>query len=183
MHNGSWAVVRVQWAAPGRGQGTINNRHMATRLATFAAGCFWGVEEAFRRTPGVLKTSVGYTGGHTADPTYKQVCTGRTGHAEACRVEFDPSTTSFSQLLRVFWRTHDPTQKDRQGPDHGTQYRSAVFYHDEGQREEAEASLQAAQAGLAQPIVTQIQPAGEYYLAEAYHQQYIARGNPSACHF
>ena len=152
--------------------------------ATFAAGCFWGVEAAFRQIPGVKQTAVGYTGGHTKNPTYEQVCTDRTGHAEAVDVEYDPELVSFEKLLEVFWSNHDPTQLNRQGPDHGSQYRSAVFYHTPEQRAAAEASKQAlADSGkLRGPIATLIVPAAEFYRAEEYHQQYLEKTGQSSCH-
>ena len=152
--------------------------------ATFAAGCFWGVEAAFRQIQGVQATAVGYTGGQTQDPNYEQVCTGRTGHAEAVEVQFDPNEVSYEQLLDTFWQNHDPTQRNRQGPDVGTQYRSAIFYHTPEQQAAATASLQRLdQSGkLAQPIATQIVPAGEFYQAEAYHQQYLEKRGQASCH-
>lgn len=151
--------------------------------ATFAAGCFWGVEETFRQTPGVVETSVGYTGGHAESPTYKQVCAGNTGHAEAVRVIYDPSEVSYDRLLEVFWESHDPTQRNRQGPDVGSQYRSAIFYHDESQREAAEASRERAQERFRRPIATEITPAGAFWQAEEYHQQYLRKRNAGSCHF
>jgi peptide-methionine (S)-S-oxide reductase len=152
--------------------------------ATFAAGCFWGVEAAFRQLPGVLQTGVGYTDGQTKNPTYEQVCTDRTGHAEAVDVDYDPATLSYDKLLEVFWTNHDPTQLNRQGPDHGSQYRSAIFYHTAEQKAAAEASKQAlADSGkLRRPIVTQIVPAAEFYRAEEYHQQYLEKRGQSSCH-
>jgi peptide-methionine (S)-S-oxide reductase len=158
------------------------NNMVESRLATFAAGCFWGIEEAFRRSGRCLSTSVGYTGGHTASPTYRQVCSGTTGHAEACQLRYDPSGTAYEDLLRLFWSIHDPTQLNRQGPDKGTQYRSAIFYHSEEQRAAAEESKRTEQAKRQMPVVTEIVPAGEFWRAEDYHQQYIASGNPAACH-
>ena len=153
-------------------------------VATFAAGCFWGVEEEFRMTPGVLATAVGYTGGRTARPTYEEVCDGDTGHAEAVRVEFDPSVVSYDQLLELFWSIHDPTTPNQQGPDYGEQYRSAIFFHSEEQKRQALASAeQLAHSGeLGRPVVTQIVPAGEFTLAEGYHQQYVEKGGAAACH-
>ncbi len=153
--------------------------------ATFAAGCFWGVEETFRQTPGVLNTRVGYIGGHTVDPTYKEVCTDRTGHAEAVEVDYDPNQVSYADLLRVFWENHDPTQVNRQGPDVGTQYRSAIFYHTPEQKTEAESSRDALNASgrLRRPVATEIVPAPEFYAAEEYHQQYLAKRGLSHCHF
>jgi peptide-methionine (S)-S-oxide reductase len=152
--------------------------------ATFAAGCFWGVEAAFRQIPGVKQTAVGYIGGQTKSPTYEQVCTDRTGHAEAVDVEYDPEQVSYEQLLQVFWANHDPTQLNRQGPDHGSQYRSAIFYHSPEQHAAAEASKTAlAESGkLRRPIVTLIVPASEFYRAEEYHQQYLEKRGQSSCH-
>lgn len=153
--------------------------------ATFAAGCFWGVEEAFRQVEGVVATCVGYTGGHVANPTYKQVCTDATGHAEAVEVLFDPRKVTYEQLLDVFWANHDPTTPNRQGPDVGSQYRSAIFYHREAQKDTAVTSKKRLEASgrFRRPIVTEITPATTFYRAEDYHQQYIARGGRSACHF
>lgn len=146
-------------------------------VATFAAGCFWGVEERFRKVGGVTSTSVGYTGGAADDPTYDQVCSGATGHAEAVRVEYDPAEIGYDDLLAVFWRAHDPTQVNRQGPDVGTQYRSAIFTHDDAQAEAARASLAAEEASgrHRRAIATEIAPAGDYWMAEDYHQQYVAK--------
>jgi peptide-methionine (S)-S-oxide reductase len=149
--------------------------------ATFAAGCFWGVEETFRTTPGVINTTAGYTGGATVDPTYKQVCAGHTGHAEAVQVEFDPQRTSFEQLLEVFWDCHNPTEVNRQGPDVGAQYRSAIFTHDEEQQRLAERSKAKAQKRFGRPIATQILPAGPFYPAEEYHQKYAMKRGISSC--
>ncbi len=148
-----------------------------TAVATFAAGCFWGVEDAFRKVRGVIDVTPGYTGGTVPDPTYKMVCTGRTGHAETVRVRYDPLTVSYSSLLDVFWKIHDPTQLDRQGPDVGTQYRSVIFYHDEGQRQQAEqskAELERARRH-SRPVVTRIEPAVPFWPAEEYHQQYLQK--------
>ncbi|REK18203.1 MAG: peptide-methionine (S)-S-oxide reductase [Planctomycetota bacterium] len=152
--------------------------------ATFAAGCFWGVEAAFRQVQGVTNTAVGYTGGNTPDPTYEQVCTDRTGHAEAVEVEFDPEKVPYERLLEVFWQNHDPTQLNRQGPDHGSQYRSAIFTHTPEQQTAAEASKQALDESkkYRQPIVTQIEPASTFYRAEEYHQQYLEKRGQSSCH-
>ena len=145
--------------------------------AIFAAGCFWGVEAAFRKVQGVTGTSVGYIGGTGKNPNYQQVCTGRTGHAEAVEVAFDPAKVSYEELLQVFWETHDPTTLDRQGPDIGTQYRSAIFTLDDAQEQTAKASQEAlAKSGaLDRPIVTEITPAPEFYPAEDYHQQYFEK--------
>ena len=131
-----------------------------TETATFAAGCFWGVEYVFERVPGVIRTEVGYAGGHTENPTYEEVCSHGTGHAEVLRVEFDPDVVSYDQLLEVFWAMHDPTQVDRQGPDVGDQYRSAIFTHSPEQQAAAEASRERAQARFDRPIATEIEPAG-----------------------
>ena len=153
--------------------------------ATFAAGCFWGVESGFRQLPGVLATAVGYTGGHTENPTYREVCSGRTGHAEAVTVEFDPATISYEQLLKVFWDLHDPTQLDRQGPDYGSQYRSAIFTHGSEQEKAArESKERLSKSGrFTKPVVTEIIAAPEFYMAEDYHQQYFEkRGVAPACH-
>lgn len=148
---------------------------MAT--ATFAAGCFWHVEHAFSQVPGVSDVEVGYTGGHVAEPTYKQVCRGDTGHAEAVRVEYDPDRVSYDDLLGVFWRCHDPTQRNRQGPDIGTQYRSAIFWHDDEQRERAEQSKNEEEwsGRHGAPIATEIVPAQTFWRAEEYHQRYFAK--------
>jgi peptide-methionine (S)-S-oxide reductase len=151
--------------------------------ATFASGCFWGVEEEFRKIKGVTATTVGYTGGTMKNPTYKDVCSGRTGHAEAVEVEFDPSQVSYEQLLTVFWQSHDPTTLNRQGPDVGTQYRSAIFFHDAAQEASARGSkavLEKAGA-VKRPIVTEITPASEFYRGEDYHQQYLEKRGMGSC--
>jgi peptide-methionine (S)-S-oxide reductase len=151
--------------------------------ATFGAGCFWGVEEAFRNLPGVNSTTVGYAGGTLKDPTYEDVCTDRTGHAEVVEVDYDPEKASYEKLLETFWENHDPTTKNRQGPDVGTQYRSAIFYHTPEQEATAKASMQSAQEKFRKPIVTEISPASRFYRAEDYHQQYLAKRGLSHCHF
>jgi peptide-methionine (S)-S-oxide reductase len=150
-------------------------------IAIFSAGCFWGVEAAFYSVPGVLGTTVGYTGGSTKDPTYREVCTGKTGHAESIRIEFDEKETAFSKLLDVFWSIHDPTTKDRQGPDIGTQYRSAIFYTDGSQKDEALKSMEKQQESLGRKIVTALLPAVEFYPAEEYHQKYFLKNGTSCC--
>lgn len=150
--------------------------------ATFAAGCFWGVEDAFRRIPGVLDAEVGYTGGHTERPTYEQVCTDSTGHAEAVRVVFDSEVVGYDALVRAFWKMHNPTTFNRQGPDVGSQYRSAIFYSNDEQRDEALRSKEAAQASFDRPIVTEIVPASTFYRAEEYHQRYFEKHGGGACH-
>jgi peptide-methionine (S)-S-oxide reductase len=152
--------------------------------ATFAAGCFWGVEATFRQLPGVVSTRVGYTGGSLPNPTYKDVCTDRTGHAEAVEVVYDPARISYEQLVRVFWENHDPTQLNRQGPDWGTQYRSAIFFHTPEQEAAAKASKEALDKSgkFAKKIVTQIVPATTFYEAEDYHQQYLEKRGMASCH-
>ncbi len=152
-----------------------------SEIATFAAGCFWGVEAAFRNTPGVVATSVGYSGGTVADPTYEMVCTGTTGHAEVVQVEFDPSIISYEELLDVFWKNHDPTTLNRQGPDIGTQYRSAIYFHSKDQESAANESKSRVQERFHKPIVTEITPASEYYRAEEYHQQYLEKRGQASC--
>ena len=149
--------------------------------ATFAAGCFWGVEVDYRNIPGVEDVSVGYIGGRTENPTYEQVCSGATGHAEAVEVTFDPEQVSYGELVDAFWRLHDPTQVDRQGPDVGTQYRSAIFFHSPEQERVATESKARAQAALGLPIATQIVPAETYWPAEEYHQQYLVKHGRATC--
>jgi peptide-methionine (S)-S-oxide reductase len=143
-----------------------------TEIADFGGGCFWCVEAVYERVPGVIAVTSGYAGGKTENPTYKQVCTGTTGHAEITRIEFDPAKVSYSQLLEVFWQAHDPTTLNQQGADHGTQYRSIILYHGEKQKLLAEKSKLAAQADFFKPIVTEIVPAQKFYPAEDYHQGY-----------
>jgi peptide-methionine (S)-S-oxide reductase len=152
--------------------------------ATFAAGCFWGVEATFRQIPGVKSTRVGYIGGHTENPTYKDVCTDRTGHAEAVEVEFDPAVARYDELLKTFWENHDPTQLNRQGPDWGSQYRSAIYFHTPEQEAAAHASKDALEKAhrYSKPIVTQIVSAGTFYPAEEYHQQYLEKRGQASCH-
>jgi peptide-methionine (S)-S-oxide reductase len=156
---------------------------MATETMTVGAGCFWGVEYVFRRVPGVTAVEVGYAGGITPNPTYQEVCSHTTGHAEVCRVTFDPERVTYEQLLEVFWAMHDPTQMNRQGPDVGDQYRSAIFTESEEQRVAAEASRDRAQASLDRPIATEIRPLSTFYPAEDYHQDYYGRnGHTPYCH-
>jgi methionine-S-sulfoxide reductase len=157
---------------------------MRTEKATFGAGCFWGVEEAFRTVKGVISTQVGYMGGSVRNPTYEQVSTGTTGHAEVVEITFDPDQVSYRGLLDIFWRIHDPTQKNRQGPDIGTNYRSIIFYHTLEQKEEAEASKQQISAAgrFRKPIVTEIVPASTFWRAEEYHQKYFQRRGGGRCH-
>lgn len=152
--------------------------------ATFGAGCFWGVEATFRQLPGVIATAVGYLGGAIDNPTYEDVCYGNTGHAEVVRVVFDPRAIKFEQLLEVFWANHNPTTLNRQGPDVGTQYRSAIFYHDEEQAAIARASLKRQEElkRFNRPIVTEITPASAFWMAEDYHQQYLQKRGMASCH-
>src|SRR5208283_723650 len=155
------------------------SRRMANtnKIAVFGAGCFWGVESAFRAVEGVVDVAVGYAGGTLPKPNYRAVCSGKTGHAEVVRVEYDPARVSFERLLEVFWQIHDPTTLNRQGPDVGTQYRSIIFYSDEHERQAAEESKRRLDESgkLARRVVTQIVPAGEFYRAEEYHQRYYER--------
>lgn len=153
--------------------------------AVFGAGCFWGVESTFRALPGVLSTSVGYAGGHLDNPTYHDVCSDETGHAEVVKIEFDPDEISFEELLETFYKSHNPTTLNRQGPDFGSQYRSVVFYQNEAQRATAEAVKQRVDASGrwgGRPVVTQIVPAAKYYPAEDYHQQYNEKRGRTSCH-
>ena len=151
------------------------------KKATFGAGCFWGVEAAFRQVDGVTATAVGYSGGTLENPTYEDVCSHTTGHAEVVEVTYDPERVSYEELLDVFWRKHDPTQLNRQGPDVGDQYRSAIFFHDADQREAALKSKAQEQTRYNRPIVTQVEPAETFYVAEDYHQQYLEKRGRSSC--
>ena len=152
--------------------------------ATFGAGCFWGVEATFRQTPGVVSTAVGYMGGDFKNPTYRDVCTDQTGHAEVVEVTFDPSQVSYADLLKVFWENHDPTQFNRQGPDYGKQYRTAIFFHSPEQEAAARASKDDLDRSGKYPrrIVTEITPASEFWRAEEYHQQYLEKRGMASCH-
>jgi peptide-methionine (S)-S-oxide reductase len=156
-----------------------------SEIATFGAGCFWGTEAAFRRVPGVLDAEVGYSGGHTANPTYNDVCTDETGHAEVVQVTFDPAQLTYEHLLNAFWEMHDPTQVNRQGPDFGKQYRSAIFFHSPEQEAAAKKSKAAlnASAKFHRPIATEITAASPFYRAEEYHQRYLERRGAASCHF
>ena len=156
-----------------------------TETATFGAGCFWGIEAEFRRIPGVVDAAAGYSGGHTVNPTYKDVCTDETGHAEVVQVTFDPSKVSYEQLLDAFWQMHDPTQVNRQGPDFGSQYRTAIFFHSPEQKTVAEKSKAALQASgkFRKPIATEITAADRFYRAEDYHQRYLEKRGAASCHF
>ncbi len=151
--------------------------------ATFGAGCFWGVEEAFRQLEGVADTAVGYSGGTVENPTYKDVCSGRTGHAEVVALQYDPAKVSYEKLLEVFWSVHDPTQLNRQGPDVGAQYRSAIFFHAPQQKAAATESRAALESSgrLSKPIVTEIVPASTFYRAEEYHQRYLEKRGQASC--
>jgi len=153
-------------------------------IATFGAGCFWGIEAAFRRVPGVLDAAVGYSGGRTENPSYQDVCTDTTGHAEVVQVTFDPEKLSYDQLLNVFWTIHDPTQVNRQGPDYGAQYRTAIFFHSPEQEAAAKKSKQAieASAKLRRPVATEITPAGPFWRAGEYHQRYLEKRGAASCH-
>jgi peptide-methionine (S)-S-oxide reductase len=157
---------------------------MSQQTASFAAGCFWGVEARFREVPGVIDAVSGYMGGHTLNPTYKQVCGGDTGHAEAVQVSFDDQQVSYGQLLDVFFDMHNPTTLNRQGPDFGSQYRSAIFWHSEDQRQAAEDKVrQVDQSGAwPNPVVTQIAEAGDFWRAEEYHQRYFEKNGGGYCH-
>lgn len=156
-----------------------------SELATFAAGCFWGVEVKFRMIPGVEDALVGYSGGRTDNPSYKDVCTDTTGHAEVVQVTFDPKKVSYETLVEAFWHMHDPTQVNRQGPDYGTQYRTAIFYHSPEQKAIAEKSKAAlgASGKFRAPIATEITPAGPFWKAEEYHQRYLEKRGAASCHF
>ena len=149
--------------------------------ALLAAGCFWGVEEVFRTTNGIIDTKVGYSGGHKINPTYEEVCTGNTDHAEVVKVEYDESVITYDQILNIFFQNHNPTQLNRQGPDVGTQYRSSIFYLNDNQKSQAEQKINSLQENFNNNIVTEIKKATEFYLAEEYHQEYVAKGG--ICHF
>ena len=163
---------------------SVSLKFTPTQTAIFSAGCFWGVEETFRQTKGVLVTEVGYTGGHTKNPTYHDVCTDKTGHAEAVRVIYDPKQCTYDQLLTIFWNNHNPTTRNRQGPDVGSQYRSAIFVTDSEQEKTArESKTKLEQSGkFSRPIVTEIVPATDFYRAEDYHQRYLEKNGRSQCH-
>ena len=156
---------------------------MQTEKATFGAGCFWGVEETFRNLKGVLSTAVGYAGGAKENPTYEDVCTDKTGHAEVVEVEFDPSQVSYDELLNVFWANHNPTTPNRQGPDVGTQYRSVIFYYSPEQKSAAETSRKNIDSSgrFQRPVVTQIEPAPTFWRAEEYHQRYLQKRGKAHC--
>jgi peptide-methionine (S)-S-oxide reductase len=155
-----------------------------SEIATFGAGCFWGVEVAFSRIPGVLETAVGYSNGHTENPTYQDVCTDETGHAEVVQVTYDPAKVTFTKLLDAFFALHDPTQLNRQGPDFGKQYRTAIFFNNPEQEAAAKATVAALNASgkFKRPIATEIAPAGKFYRAEEYHQKYLEKRGAASCH-
>lgn len=157
---------------------------MTLKKATFAAGCFWGVEATFMKVRGVVQTEVGYMGGHTESPSYREVCTDRTGHAEVVQLTYEDAIVSYDHLLEVFWSSHDPTQKNRQGPDVGTQYRTAIIYHDDEQRSTAERSRAALDASgrLSRPVATLVEKAGPFWRAEDYHQKYLQKKGLDTCH-
>src|SRR6476660_1098989 len=156
-----------------------------SEIATFGAGCFWGIEANFRKIPGVIEAESGYSGGHMDKPTYKDVCTDETGHAEVVQVTFDPAKVSYDKLLEAFWQMHDPTQVNRQGPDFGSQYRSAIFIHSPAKEAIAKKSRAALEAGgkLKRPVATEITPAATFYHAEEYHQKYLQKRGAASCHF
>jgi peptide-methionine (S)-S-oxide reductase len=156
-----------------------------TEIATFGAGCFWGIEAAFRRIPGVVDAAVGYSGGRTVNPSYQDVCTDETGHAEVVQVTFDPAKVPYEELLDAFWKMHNPTQKNRQGPDFGSQYRTAIFFHSPEQEAAARKSKAALDTSkkFAQPVATEITAAGPFYRAEEYHQKYLEKRGAASCHF
>jgi peptide-methionine (S)-S-oxide reductase len=165
--------------------GRQGEKQMTTEIATFGAGCFWGVEAAFSRVPGVIEAVSGYSGGHKENPTYKEVCTDETGHAEVVQVTFDPAKVTFEHLLEVFWGLHDPTQVNRQGPDFGSQYRTAVFFstpEQEATAKKLKATLDAS-GKFKRPIATEITAAGKFYRAEEYHQKYLEKRGATSCHF
>ena len=157
---------------------------MSSQIATFGAGCFWGVEERFRTLPGVVETAVGYEGGTVVNPTYEDVCSNKSGHAEVVQVTYDPTLVTYEDLLKIFWENHNPTSLNSQGPDYGTQYRSVVFFHTQEQEKVAQASKERlGQSGkFSRPIVTQIVPAQTFYRAEEYHQQYLSKRGANSCH-
>ena len=175
------AATKVGIDSGHAGDGTPLVAAAGHQLAAFAEGCFWGSENTYRHVPGVTNTAVGYTGGHTEHPSYEDVCTHTTGHAETVLVEFDPKVVSYDDLLAIFWKSHDPTTLNRQGPDVGDSYRSAIFAFNDAQMAAAKTSEAAEQQRLARPITTQIAPAGKFWLAEGYHQQYDEKTGTESC--
>lgn len=163
----------------------MTNDAKKTEIATFGAGCFWGVEDMFRQVPGVIDAISGYSGGTLENPTYEMVCSGTTGHAESVQVTYDPAKVSYEQLLEIFWNNHNPTTRNQQGPDIGSQYRSVIFYHTPEQKTLAEASREAVEKSgkWKNPVVTEIVPAKPFYKAEEYHQQYLKKNGLSSCHY
>ena len=187
MLTAGWVACSQNMAGPTASpQAATAKERGSTKMekATFGGGCFWGVEATFRQLKGVKATTVGYEGGSLANPTYHDVCTDRTGHAEVVQVEYDPSQITYEQLLDVFWKNHDPTTRNRQGPDVGTQYRSVIFYHSPQQKEAAIALKERLTKSrkFRRPIVTEIVPAGTFWRAEDYHQQYLEKRGLSTCH-
>ncbi|MER3495543.1 MAG: peptide-methionine (S)-S-oxide reductase [Armatimonadota bacterium] len=182
-HDPSAAILKVGGRAGNAGAGTPLRPLPGHELAAFAMGCFWGSEDIYRKVPGVTATSVGYTGGFTPNPTYEEVCTGRTGHAEVVLVVFDPAAISYEELLRIFWENHDSTSGDRQGPDVGDSYRSAIYTIGADQAKLADATSKAFQQKLRMKITTEIKPLGQFWLAENYHQQYHERTHTATCPF
>jgi len=178
---GKWLKIFGKEPASASESGT-GKTAAGPQKATFAAGCFWGVEAYFKLVKGVTDTTVGYSGGHTKNPGYEEVCTGTTGHAETARLTFDPKIVSYRKLLEHFWKMHDPTSLNRQGNDEGSQYRSIIFYHNDGQRRAAEKSRAEAQKSFKKKIVTEIIPAEEFYPAEGYHQDYLDKNPHGYCH-
>ncbi len=179
--SGTTSAVRVGTDPGHAGQGTPLSPSPGHELAAFAEGCFWGSEDTFRHVPGVVATAVGYTGGHTTNPTYEDVSSHTTGHAETVLVEFDPAKVSYAELLRTFWQSHDPTTLNRQGPDVGSQYRSAIFTFSDAQRSAALASMSEEQKHHDRKITTEVNPVGAFYKAEAYHQQYDENTGRQSC--
>lgn len=162
--------------------GETESEAVVVKKATFGAGCFWGVEDGFLQAPGVTDVTSGYSGGTTENPSYQQVCTGRTGHAEVVLVEYDPDRVTYEKLLDVFFQLHDPTQMNRQGPDVGTQYRSVIFTHDEDQAVAAKKAIEERQKNYPRPIATAVEPARPFYAAEEYHQRYFEKNGVGGCH-
>lgn len=178
-------AAKLASARVGNDPGHIRSKKMEptgkNQLALLAGGCFWGMEDRFREVPGVVATAVGFSGGHTVNPSYKQVCSNTTGHAETLLLEFDPAKITYAQILNKFWEFHNPTTVNRQGPDIGVQYRSAIFYLNDEQKKAALASIKAAQPNFKNPIVTEVTAAGPFYMAEEYHQQYDLKTGNQAC--
>ncbi len=187
MGNKIWfrtlGVFAILMLVPALGRSGMGGEAASVKKATFAAGCFWGVEKILGELPGVVSTRVGYAGGRTKNPSYEEVCSGRTGHAEAVEITYDPSKISYEELLLTFWQYHDPTTKDRQGPDIGSQYRSVIFYHDDGQKVAAEKSVELLGKAriFKNSIVTEIITATDFYKAEETHQKYLKKNPKGYC--